>query len=466
MPRAVVYVRQSRNRDYERTVSPDVQRDACLALQAVRACDSVTVVVDLDVSGKSVAGRRGFQHLVEVVKSGQADVVAMYDQSRAFRSTRDAIDFYVLIEQRPAVEVSFVHGNFDRSPAGEFTYTALAAAHALERRMVAEKMRDAIRYRQGRGEMVGAVPFGYRRTVEGTVSRDELAATIVQRLFREYGTGNRSVAQLASRLNAEGVQGLESGKRWRGDTIGQLLANVAYTGRTYTESRRRQRGRLIEARWDALVDAQQFEAVQTLLKSRARRRAAPSLPDHTNDVYIFRGLLRCACGRKMWGQRDGDRLYYRCPGSDAAIPCRQLVSERVLAKSFLALLRNDRQHNPEASPSEGHLRGSALARIDSAMARLGMRFQWGHLSEVSYRREWDGLLRKRNRLSPKMPSESAVAWRRWEVGDAKARRAIVLSMFDQLVVDGGSIVEGRRSNRPAADESIGSTTASTSASPV
>ena len=301
MPRAVIYVRQSRNRDYERTVSPDVQRDACLALEAVRACDTVNVVVDLDVSGKSVGGRRGFQQLVEGVKAGQVDVVAMYDQSRAFRSTRDAIDFYVLIEHSPAVRVSFVHGNFDRSPAGEFTYTALAAAHALERRMVAEKMRDAIRYRQGRGEMVGAVPFGYRRTVEGTVSPDERAATIVQRLFREYATGNRSVAQLAGRLNAEGVQGLDSGRPWRGDTIGQLLANTAYTGRTYTESRRRQRGQLIDARWDALVDVQLFEAVQTLLRSRARRRAAPSESGHPVDAYVFRGLLRCACGRKMWG---------------------------------------------------------------------------------------------------------------------------------------------------------------------
>ena len=450
MPRAVVYVRQSRNRDYERTVSPDVQRDACLALQAVRACDSVNVVVDLDVSGKSVAGRRGFQHLVEVVKLGQADVVAMYDQSRAFRSTRDAIDFYVLIEQRPAVKVSFVHGNFDRSPAGEFTYTALAAAHALARRMVAEKMRDAIRYRQARGEMVGAVPFGYRRTLDGTVSPDAAAATVVQRLFREYAAGNRSVAQLASRLNGEGVHNLDSGKHWRGDTIGQLLANIAYSGRTYTESRRRQRGQLVEARWEALVDAQLFEAVQTLLKSRARRQTAPSNPEHPADAYIFRGLLRCACGRKMWGQRDGDRLYYRCPGSDAAIPCRQLVNERVLTKSFLALLCNEGGCDAAAILSEGPRPGSALSRIDSAMARLGKRFQWGHLNELSYRREWDALLSKRNRLSPKMASGSALAWRRWEVGDTKARRAIVLSMFDELVVDGGAIVGGRRSNGPSA----------------
>ena len=159
-------------------------------------------------------------------------------------------------------------------------------------------------------------------------------------------------------------------------------------------------------------------------------------------------------------------MYYRCPASDAAIPCRHLVNERVLAKSFLTLVRNEGGNDPASNLSEGQRPGSALSRIDSAMARLGKRFQWGHLTELSYRREWDALLRKRNRLSPQIASESGVAWRRWEVGDSKTRRAIVLSMFDELVVDRGTIVGGRRSNRPATNGSIGSTTASISASPV
>jgi DNA invertase Pin-like site-specific DNA recombinase len=56
------------------------------------------------------------------------------------------------------IEVVFVHGRFDRSPAGEFTYTTLAAAHAMERRMTGEKIRDAYQYATQRGEMVGQVP--------------------------------------------------------------------------------------------------------------------------------------------------------------------------------------------------------------------------------------------------------------------------------------------------------------------
>ncbi|TMF51249.1 MAG: recombinase family protein, partial [Chloroflexi bacterium] len=93
--------------------------------------------------------------LVERIASGDVSVVAAYDQSRTFRNTADALAFYALIERHPEIEVGFVHGRFDRSPAGEFTYTTLAAAHAMERRMTAEKMRDAVRFRAAKGEMVG-----------------------------------------------------------------------------------------------------------------------------------------------------------------------------------------------------------------------------------------------------------------------------------------------------------------------
>ena len=48
----LIYVRQSRHRDYERTTSPDVQEAACRDLTAVQTCDQVEVFIDLDKSGK------------------------------------------------------------------------------------------------------------------------------------------------------------------------------------------------------------------------------------------------------------------------------------------------------------------------------------------------------------------------------------------------------------------------------
>src|SRR5712692_598434 len=201
MTTALVYVRQSRHRDYERTASPEVQRKACLELPPVARCASVEVMEDLDVSGGGTKRRRGYLALLQRISAGSVNVVAAYDQSRTFRNTTDALEFYALIEKHPEIEVVFVHGRFDRSPAGEFTYTTLAAAHAMERRMTAEKMRDAVRFRAAKGEMVGQVPAGYKRDKAGKVSIDKPAADLIKRIFRDYASGRYGVRLIARRLN-------------------------------------------------------------------------------------------------------------------------------------------------------------------------------------------------------------------------------------------------------------------------
>src|SRR5713226_3394665 len=103
MKLALIYVRQSRHKDYERTVSPDVQREACAALPAVKACERVEVLQDLDVSGGKLKGRTSFLSLLDRVRRGEVSVVAAYDQSRAFRNVRDALEFYGLLNEHPEV---------------------------------------------------------------------------------------------------------------------------------------------------------------------------------------------------------------------------------------------------------------------------------------------------------------------------------------------------------------------------
>ena len=99
-------------------------------------------------------------------------------------------------------------GHFERSPVGEFSYTALAAAHTMERKMTGAKISEAKRYAAARGEMVGAVPAGYRWQGEGRDRElviDEELAPIVRRVFSEYATVSYSTRDIARRLNAEGV---------------------------------------------------------------------------------------------------------------------------------------------------------------------------------------------------------------------------------------------------------------------
>src|SRR5438270_7267565 len=129
---ALIYVRQSRHKEGERTVSPEVQEGSCRSLRAVQSCDQVEVFTDLDVSGGKRA-RRGYDAMLARIRAGGVDVVAAYDQSRAFRSSQLAIEFRALLNERQhrGVDVVFVHGTFDRSAVGGFSYSVLAAAHQM-----------------------------------------------------------------------------------------------------------------------------------------------------------------------------------------------------------------------------------------------------------------------------------------------------------------------------------------------
>jgi DNA invertase Pin-like site-specific DNA recombinase len=142
---AVIYVRQSRNKAGEHTVSPETQEEACRALPAVASCSKVEVYRDLDVSG-GAKGRKQYDAMLDRIRSDGVSVVAAYDQSRAFRSSEFAIHFKALLTEptHADIQVVFVHGSFDRTPVGGFSYTVLAAAHQMEKEMAGAKIRELI----------------------------------------------------------------------------------------------------------------------------------------------------------------------------------------------------------------------------------------------------------------------------------------------------------------------------------
>jgi site-specific DNA recombinase len=237
----LIYIRQSRHKDSERTVSPEVQEAACRALPAIQRCDPVEVYVDLDKSGKSIAKRPDFQRFLDRIVTDPPTVIAVYDQSRSFRNTTEALDFYALMERMPHVTVALHLGHFERSLVGEFSYTALAAADTMERKMTGAKISEAKRYAAGKGEMVGAVPAGYRWEGTGRDRQlviDEETAPVVRRIFDEYATGHYSTREIARRLNAEGVRLPRFTGGWRQDTVAQILGNVSYIGMSTAPRRR------------------------------------------------------------------------------------------------------------------------------------------------------------------------------------------------------------------------------------
>ena len=474
MSLALVYVRQSDHKRYERTTSPEVQREACVALPAVNACDQVEIFEDLGVSGGKLKGRKGFDRLIKRIEAAEVAVVAAYDQSRAFRNTRDALDFYALMERRPEIEVEFVHGQFDRTPTGEFSYTTLAAAHRLELRMIGDKIRDAKQRAKRNGLPVGEVAAGYKWDSEGVDRKliiDEPVAAIVHRVFAEYAQG-RGATDIARRLNAERVWLPNMKGEWRWSQVNAVLRNVVYHGQTYTvdnDANGAKKGALIDAQWPAIIDDDLWAAVRA--RARKRYRAGHA----GKRAYVFRGLLRCSCGARLHlTNPKPEYVYYFCrrDGSTDQDACtnRGYVREEELlpwARSVFAHVDRDPLRpgsqsgaGKDAASRRRRAQPDALASIDATIARLGKRFEWGHLDDVAYRAEWERLqaLRAEILAADRAPMGDALAKELrgavalWDGAerDPDMRRRMLLTLFEELDVRDGAIVGYRpREDRAA-----------------
>jgi DNA invertase Pin-like site-specific DNA recombinase len=470
MTTALIYIRQSRHKDYERSVSPEVQEASCRALPAVQRCDQVDVFTDLDVSGGKRA-RRGYDAMLARIRAGGADVVAAYDQSRAFRSTLIAAEFKALLEERghAAIEVLFVHGSFDRSPVGGFSFAVLAAAHQMERQMTGEKIREAKAFAASRGEMVGAMPLGLRWDGAGRDRRvvvDEEWAPVVPRIFDEYATARYSTRAIAARLNADGIRPSTFKTGWRADTVAQLLGNIAYIGRTYSERRSKRQGELIRASWPALVGDETWSTVDRLLSRYHRKGGRQHQHDGQEGVYAFQGLLRCAqCGERLQAHRLWKRrartqhtwslTYYRCRGAAVSghADCgRGVRDDRVVAwgrelMEFLESRSDQREAVAEAlaaaADAPPYRSPAAADHIDAQLARVGQRFEWGDITAEDYRQKREWLISQRDEVSSVEPKPPNVRLSglldAWDRSDALGRRELLAALFVELDVKDGQV---------------------------
>ena len=452
METAVIYVRQSRNKPGERTTSPEVQEEACRALAAVAACDRIEVFSDLDASGKNTKGRRAFLGLIQRIKDGGVSVVAAYDQSRTFRSTRDALEFYAFMGEYPSVKVEFVHGRFDRSAVGGFTYATLAAAHEMERRMTAEKRADTDGRKASRGEARGMAPYGYRwREGSWVVHEDE--AAIVRRIFADYATGDLSAKALAANLNREGApRDFQARNKhgWMPDTVVDTLRNVAYLGKTYSGPKKT--GELIRAQWPAIIDEPTFKRVARLMEGRkVRRKTAPS-------EHVFGRLLVCSrCGEVMRATRTQGHAYYHCR-RDLAVPCSSpAVREDVLtawADALFARLTGESAGDKIAQAIAKGVIGSdekkrrapgrSIASIETALERLELSWAAGRLSDDTYaseRAKYEALREEvAQAATPSVPlPDFGRLLDDWRSADMAAKRRTLTRLFDALYVEDGQV---------------------------
>jgi len=210
-------------------VSLAAQRQALDRYADYHGWAEVQHFVDAGVSaGKPMSKRPEGARMLAALKPG--DVVMAVKLDRMFRS---AIDCLTTLQHWKKSKVALHFVDFGgqsvdtTSAAGGFFATMLAGVAEMERTMVSDRVRSALKHKKGKGELVGAVPYGRCVAEDGkTLLQDPQEQIAVLRMvaLREEGL---SYAKIAARLQEDpGLRELARGKYWHAQTVYRVLKEL------------------------------------------------------------------------------------------------------------------------------------------------------------------------------------------------------------------------------------------------
>lgn len=256
---------------------------------------------------------------------------------------------------------------------------------ARERRR--EQVREGMRDRALRGEVLGRAPYGYR-AVDRHLRIEPSEARVVREIFRRYLDEGEGVRVIARYLNEEGIR-TRRGGAWSMVSVRGVLRNPVYIG-TY-----RRLGVVVATEHESLVTRGRFYAVQERLAER-RTSGGPQ----QRGEYLLSGLATCGyCGNRLIGVRRTRKArgaeeapvvytYYQCESRTNQSRCDYHTRR---TEELEAIVRE----RLEDGPPQGAPGGGASEAPSEEAARLetkreGLRRRLDTLLERRMRGEWTG----------------------------------------------------------------------------
>lgn len=294
---AALYLRVSTREQYLHGYSLEAQE----SLLRSYAAQNGMVVYDLYAdkgksANKALSKRTELNRMLRDAELKKFDCILFKDITRWSRNSaqyyavQDRLDkagVYWLAVEQPYLET--------KTPTGRFQVTVMLGTAQLESENTSQRIKFVMANRVANGGAINGtdkLPLGYRvddSTGSKKVVKDEQAAPIVMDLFDHYRR-TRNQHELGRYLKDQ--YGLTI---WQ-PNLSKLLHNTMYYGE-YRGNPNYCEPYLTKSEWDAIQRIKTVYAKQT-----------------HNNLYLFRGLLRCPeCGRTMSARmKQTGRIYYAC----------------------------------------------------------------------------------------------------------------------------------------------------------
>ena len=205
--RVLGYVRVSTEEQSDSGAGLEAQRRAIEAECLRRGWQLLEVVEDAGFSAKDLK-RPGIQEALRVLEEGDAKALVAAKLDRLSRSMIDFTALMATAQKQGWALVALDCAVDTTTPAGEAMADVLATFAQFERRLISQRTREALAVKKSQGIRLG------RPTT--------MPKKVVNRIRRERAAG-KTFAEIADRLNADGVPTAQGGRRWYPATVRYTL---------------------------------------------------------------------------------------------------------------------------------------------------------------------------------------------------------------------------------------------------
>ncbi|HKE76638.1 MAG TPA: recombinase family protein [Acidimicrobiales bacterium] len=441
--RAFGIVRQSRTSDD--TVSIAEQRKKLAEFADREGMRLVEVAEEVDVSGgRALAKRPGLRRAVEMVETGQADVIVVAYFDRLVRSLTVQAEILQRVEAAGGGVAAMDVGEVSNGTASKWlSATMLGMVAEYHRRSTAERTAGAKADAVARGvPPFPRIPFGLRRRDDGTLEPDPETADLVVDAFEmraDRGDGEPDTIDNIRDMLAE------HGHQLTHEATKQLLRSRLLIGELRF-------GKLVNLQaCEPVVDRALFDRVQAARPSRGRTAKSQRL-------LARLGVLRCgSCGGRLIvnTNRDG-YVYYACGAPRGDCQRRAYIGanrvERFVSDETVRLVGELQEGASAAAELDAVER--QLAKLKRAVANMAATFDpMGSDEDVAdarkrlsaLRGERDAAQDERDRLAriidPDLVVDAEIVMRD---GTLEERRSLIRDAIDRAIVSPGRLPVGDR----------------------
>jgi site-specific DNA recombinase len=218
--KTIGYIRVSTDEQAREGISLDNQRAKIGAYCKLHGLELAGIIEDEGKSAKDL-NREGMKAIIGLIQKRGFEAVVVYKLDRLSRKVLDTLTLIELMEKQGVAFHSISEKIDTRTAMGRFFLNIMASLAQMERDLISERTRDALRHKITQGQRAGQIPYGYRLGADGnnlTEHSHEQEAIQIMQSMKDRGASHRAICR---ELDRQGYK--PNGKAWHHQTVANIL---------------------------------------------------------------------------------------------------------------------------------------------------------------------------------------------------------------------------------------------------